>query len=143
MSNKKLISEDLASNRFKTLDSEIHKSPSGTRVRPGLSQSISNSSEESNISTGSSSLEIKSNIDEDDSGWQVVATKKRPEKPLTDNSKSENSHSSLPEPLKPATSSEGFNQVHIELVRSLVEKNIKTLVIMRGCPGSGKSTLAR
>jgi hypothetical protein len=148
MSNKKHILEDLSSNRFQILETLQNTTEQGAarNARPNFSQSISDSSEESNTSTGSSQLDIKSNLDELDSeandNWQTAKPKKRQEKPPATLENLNNK--SFPEilPQRPSNP-EAYNFAHIELVRSLVEKNIKTLVIMRGCPGSGKSTLAR
>lgn len=36
-----------------------------------------------------------------------------------------------------------YNKHHVNRIKSLNEKNVKCLVILRGCSGSGKSTLAR
>jgi adenylylsulfate kinase-like enzyme len=36
-----------------------------------------------------------------------------------------------------------YNKHHVNKIKNLKEKNVKCLIILRGCSGSGKSTLAR
>ena len=124
-------------------------------TRPVFTQSISISSDElsSNISV------LSSTNDESDSGsgggWQVAAVKKRDKNEvnkfpvsssdsntttsseLSTNSEQNNSTTAQ------AMSGENFNIAHIEVVKRHIEKNVKTMVILRGPSGSGKSTLAR
>ena len=36
-----------------------------------------------------------------------------------------------------------YNAANVKLVRSLLDRQLKCLIILRGCSGSGKSTLAK
>ena len=138
------MSEKSKSNRFGALsliENQNDENLSLNSLKPNYSKSISDSSEESASSSNSNQSNLESSKAEDDSGWQNVGRKKV-EKNILKSSSNLSEISNVINEKPTYNSSDSSNSAHIEMVKKLVENNIKTLIILRGCPGSGKSYLA-
>ena len=76
----------------------------------------------------------------DDTKWETVTSNK---KNKNSNRPKPNSTSAA-KPSKPVVTltNDEYNRENVKLVKSLCDKRIKCLIVLRGCSGSGKSTLA-
>jgi hypothetical protein len=88
--------------------------------------------------------EVKEDINEtaiDETKWETVTSNKK-------NKNSNRPKQNLTAAAKPPSKSvatltnDEYNKENVKLVKSLCDKRIKCLIILRGCSGSGKSTLA-
>jgi ABC-type transport system involved in cytochrome bd biosynthesis fused ATPase/permease subunit len=73
-----------------------------------------------------------------DSEWiQVKVKNKKKEPPSNLNIKEEK------EIIVNKQFNDEYNNSNVEIVKNLIERNKKSLIVLRGCSGSGKSTLAK
>jgi hypothetical protein len=76
--------------------------------------------------------------------WLTVTAKSSSSRVAKSGNSKENAKSPKPATNLPAVVAKNdYNARNVKLVRSLLDRQLKCMIILRGCSGSGKSTLAQ
>ncbi len=85
-------------------------------------------------------MDFDNNQNENNEEWQAAGPKSN--KPRSSRQNNVSNDQTLLSISKTIVNT-NYNKHHVNKIKSLNEKSVKCLVILRGCSGSGKSTLAR